>query len=102
MLFDYGVPRLTKIVIRGWGILFLGVILWELLVPQQEVVREPLPAEGESAQNYWIKMQNEKPRQPKIPSGTYYFDDPPAAWYPADDNDDSDDPEIYMDKYDGK
>lgn len=102
MLFDYGVPRLTRIVVRGWGILFLLVILWELLVPKQEVVREPLPAKSEPAENYWIKMQKEKPRKPNIPSGSYYFDDPPEAWHAADENDDSDDPELYIDKYDGR
>jgi len=102
MLFDLGNPRLTKLFFKLYGLAWLALIVWGLLVPPEKPNFEPLSRQSNPPENIWKKKQHEKPRQATIPSAGCYFDDPPEEWHEADEKDDSDDPELYIDKYDGR
>jgi hypothetical protein len=101
MMFDFGCPRFARIFYKVYGVLILLTVIWVLVVPEEEIIREPAPYSKTPPENFRTKIQKKYPRELKILSGNYSFDDPPEARHEADDNDDSDDPELYMDKYNG-
>lgn len=79
-------------------ILFVVAVISTVLTPRTPPYKvEKVPPT--EVKGYWQKFQTTP--QPRV-GRNYWLDNPTEAWHEADENDDSDDPELYNDKYDGK
>lgn len=90
---------MTRVLLGFCALFFVVAVVVTVLTPVPAVPEEDpvlLPPEEVP---FWFQYQT-KP-QPTIDSN-YWLDDPSEAWHEADEQDDSDDPEIYNDKYDGR